>query len=231
MPEKDNVHKGHRQRMWKRYMEQGIDSFEEHELLEMMLYSAYSRRNTNDIAHELIRYFGGISGVLTADFDNLCDVPDVGPSAATQICFIRDMMSKYANTDYRGIILNTSDKTREFCHSLLKGMKVEVAHALFLDSTMALVHQCRLSRGNSTSVEFDLKSIAEKAIRNRCEYVVLIHNHPSGAVLPSSADIATTRRTATTLLNIGITLSDHVIVSENDAYSMRASGHLQDIWI
>ena len=47
MAEEKNIHSGHRQRMLKKYLEHGIDCFEEHEILEIFLYTAYSRRNTN----------------------------------------------------------------------------------------------------------------------------------------------------------------------------------------
>ena len=78
----ESIHKGHRQRMLKRYLEHGIDSFEDHELLEIFLFSAYTRRNTNDIAHRLIERFGSLEGVMHADYDALCEVDDVGPTAA-----------------------------------------------------------------------------------------------------------------------------------------------------
>ena len=95
MSEEAGIHKGHRQRMLKRYLEHGIDSFEDHELLEIFLFSAYSRRNTNDIAHRLIERFGSLEGVMHADYDALCEVDDVGPTAAGLICFLKDFSGTF----------------------------------------------------------------------------------------------------------------------------------------
>ena len=67
----ESIHKGHRQRMLKRYLEHGIDSFEDHELLEIFLFSVYTRRNTNDIAHRLIERFGSLEEVMHVDYDAL----------------------------------------------------------------------------------------------------------------------------------------------------------------
>ena len=59
MAEEKNIHSGHRQRMLKKYLEHGIDCFEDHEILEIFLFTAYSRRNTNDISHQPLRFTGG----------------------------------------------------------------------------------------------------------------------------------------------------------------------------
>lgn len=230
MAENENIHKGHRQRMWKKYIEHGIDCFEDHEVLEILLFSAYSRRNTNDIAHELIRRFGSLEGVINAEFNELCEVENVGRAAALSICFMNDFAKRFAREDHSGVILDTSDGLRKFCYNLLHDCEVEVAHALLLDSSMSLIKDCRISRGVATSVDFDLKALAEKAIKSGCSNVVLVHNHPKGTALASSTDVASTRRVASALMNIGINLIDHIIVSKEEACSMRTSGMLPDIW-
>ena len=112
----------------------------------------------------------------------------------------------------------------------MKADVTEQAHALFLDQTLNLIGESRISRGGAASVDFDLRTIVTKAIRTQCSNIVLAHSHPGGVLLPSSADIAATRRVAGSLKNIGINLIDHIIVNEEDSYSMRAAKMLPDIW-
>ena len=226
----ENIHKGHRQRMIKKYLEHGIDCFEEHEVLEVLLFSCYPRRNTNDIAHDLIRRFGSLNGVLNASYEDLCDVDNVGPSAASMIKFFKDFAMRHAHEDNSGVVLLTRMQAMEFCYKLLKDCTVEVAHVLLLDDSYTLISESRLSRGVTTSVEFDLKTIVTKALKNQSSKVILVHNHPNGVLLPSAADVAVTRRVANSLNAIGIELVDHVIVNEEFAYSMRHAGILPDIW-
>ena len=230
MPEKDNPHKGHRQRMLKKYTEHGIDCFEEHEILEILLFSAYTRRNTNDIAHDLIKRFGSLEGVLNAGYENLCDVENVGPNAAAMISFFRDFAVRHSTLDHSGVVLNNSTVLRSFCHDLLRGHTIEVAHALYLDSSYTLISESQVSRGVTNKVEFDMKQIVAKAIKNKCDHVVIVHNHPGGVLAASVADVAATRRTANALKELGIELVDHIIVNEESAYSMRAARLLPDIW-
>lgn len=230
MPEKDNPHKGHRQRMLKKFTEHGIGCFEEHEILEILLFSAYTRRNTNDIAHALIRRFGSLSGVLNASYEDLCEVENVGPNAAAMLLFFRDFALRQSVRDHSGVDLSDSEKLRQFCHSLLSGHRIEVAHALFLDDTYTLISEAQISSGVTNHVEFDLKKIVAKAIQNQCSHIVLVHNHPRGVTIASSADVAATRRMANAFRELGIELVDHIIVNEESAYSMRAARVMPDIW-
>lgn len=230
MAEKENIHKGHRQRMMKKFLEYGIGCFEEHEVLEILLYSCYTRRNTNDIAHELINTFGSLRGVLNADHSELCRVPNVGHNAAATICFLRQLSQMIADNDMRGTVLKNSEDMRQFCYKLLGGCNVEVAHALFLDEAYAFVDDVVISRGSHNMVGFDLKRIVSKAMELQCTKVILAHNHPQGISIASAADVASTRRVANALNNLGIDLLDHIILNEEGAYSMRTARLLQDIW-
>ncbi len=230
MPEKENPHKGHRQRMLKKYIDHGIDCFEEHEILEILLFSAYTRRNTNDIAHDLIKRFGSLNGVLNASMDDLCEVDNVGPNAAAMLSFFKDVALRQNVRDNSGVVLDSSEKLRQFCHTLLAGNRVEVAHALFLDDSFTLISESQISSGVTNRVEFDLKKIVAKALRNQSTHIVLVHNHPGGVTMASASDVAATRRTANALKELGIELVDHIIVNEESSYSMRAARMLPDIW-
>lgn len=230
MAEEKNIHSGHRQRMLKKYLEHGIDCFEEHEILEIFLYAAYSRRNTNDISHQLINRFGSLKGVLNAGYDELVQEKNVGATAAALISFMKDLARKYSGAEMIGIDLRTSESARRFCFELLKGSHVEEAHALFLDQSLNLIGESQISAGNRCAVEFDLRTIVTRAIKTQCSKIILTHSHPGGVLLPSSADVAATRRVASALMNLGIELVDHIIVNEEDSYSMRTAGMLPDFW-
>lgn len=226
----ENIHKGHRQRMLKKYLEHGIECFEDHEILEIFLYSAYTRRNTNDISHKLIHRFGSLEGVMNAGYEELMDVDDVGNTAAAMISFMKDFAKRCNRDELTGIKLDTSLAMRDFCFNLMRHSPVEEAHVLFLDQTLSLIGESKIANGGSDSVEFDLRFIVSKAIRTQCCNIVLAHCHPHGVLLASSADVSATRRVAQSLSGIGINLIDHIIVNEEDSFSMRTARLLPDIW-
>ena len=216
--------------MLKKYLEHGIGCFEDHEILEIFLFTAYSRRNTNDISHRLIDRFGSLEGVLKAGYEELQEVEDVGTTAAALISFMKDFAKRYGKEEFCGLKLDTSEAVREFCYKLLHSSSTEVAHVLFLDQTLSLIGESQISKGGADSVDFDLRLIVTRAIKTQCSNVILAHSHPGGILLPSSADVAATRRVAQSLNNLGINLIDHIIVNEEDSYSMRSAQMLPDIW-
>lgn len=230
MAEEKNIHSGHRQRMLKKYLEHGIDCFEDHEILEIFLFTAYSRRNTNDIRHQLINRFGSLEGVLNAGYDEIVEEKNVGVTAAALISFMKDFARKYNRTQLAGMKLSSSESVRKFCYDLLKDSTTEEAHVLFLDQNLNFVGESQISQGSPNSVDLDLHDIVIKSVRTSCTKIILTHSHPHGVLLPSSADIASTRRAASALNSIGIELIDHIIVNEEDSYSMRTAGMLPDIW-
>lgn len=82
---KENLHKNHRKRLRERYEREGADSLEVHELLELFLFDAIPRVNTNPIAHRLLDRFGDLDGVLNAPYEQLIQVKGIGDSAARYI--------------------------------------------------------------------------------------------------------------------------------------------------
>ena len=101
---------------------------------------------------------------------------------------------------------------------------------LFLDQNLNFVGESQISQGSPNSVDLDLHDIVIKSVRTSCTKIILTHSHPHGVLLPSSADISSTPRGASALIGIGIELIDHIIVNEEDSYSMRTAGMLPDIW-
>jgi len=230
MKEDNTDHSGHRRRMLKRYLEHGVGSFDDVELLEIFLFTAYSRRNTYDISKQLIETFGSLSGVLNADYNELIKVKNIGPTAAALISFVKDFSQKYKKQEMVGISLANSEILCKFCYELMKDCEREEAHVLFLDQKMCLVEETMLFTGSFDEVQIEMRSIVTRAVRNQCYNIVLSHCHPGGMPMPSNTDVSSTRRIAFALRNIGISLADHIIVSDKSSYSMRSAGMIPDFW-
>ena len=78
MPQNDVDHKHHRQRLKERFLQEGLDSFDPVNILELMLFYAIPQGDTNPTAHRLLDTFGSLSGVMNASVENLCQVKGVG---------------------------------------------------------------------------------------------------------------------------------------------------------
>ncbi len=92
----ESIHRDHRSRMKARFAAQGLDGLNDHEALELLLYFAVPRVDTNPIAHRLLDTFGSLHGVIDASPDALKQVQGIGENAATLIVLLREMMRRYA---------------------------------------------------------------------------------------------------------------------------------------
>ena len=66
-----NLHAGHRQRVKARYLSEGLDAFEDHQVLELLLFYAVPRKDTNELAHRMIKEFGSLAGLFEADVKDI----------------------------------------------------------------------------------------------------------------------------------------------------------------
>lgn len=235
-----NIHSGHRKRMMNRYIEEGLNVFREHEVLEMLLYLAYPQMNTNDKAHMLLKKFGNLDNVLNASIEELLlDVSDEGvgdkrkdssltPRAAAIISMIRDI-DKYAKSQaaklHKGtpVLSDVYDVGRFCCEHFGKG-PIETLYMIILDSTSKYKNAIRISEGNVRNTAVDLEKIIVHAIQNKACGVILCHNHPGGNMDISNADKAATDKVAASLATLGINLVDHIVCCEDKFESMRQRG-------
>lgn len=156
---KDNLHAGHRKRMRKRFHETGLAGFAEHEVLEMLLYYANSQKNTNPLAHQLIREFGSLKGVLDASYEELLEVEGVGEVAATMFKLLPQVFKLYSTTGERNLSLKRFDDRCAFFYEHLKvEKKQEVLLLACLDERLRLRHVYEVARGVPDHVNIDPRS-------------------------------------------------------------------------
>lgn len=226
-----NLHEGHRERMMQKLRRHGAESFQTHELLEMMLYSSCKRADTNPVAHRLIDKFGSLSGVFSAGEEELCEVEGVGTATAQMIIVLRaNIMRMLAESVQKGELLSGSGAVKEYCAGLFKFADTEQVRMLYLDGEYRFISQTIISTGTIEQVKPDMLRLIEQAAAKRSPIVILAHNHPKGSELPSNEDKILTRNLFNLLEKAGIYLADHIIIGMHGSLSMRENGMLPDIW-
>lgn len=219
------VHDGHRDRKRQQFLTSGPDPFADHELLEVLLYYAVPRKDTNPIAHELINRFGSLQAVFAAPAAELERVPGLGRNAAVLLKLVPELYRKaILSASANETVLNTTDRIGEFFRDLLAGQSKEVMYQLCLDAKGRRLNLYKVTDGDPSSVNLNVRKIVENAILSQASMVALAHNHPSGVAFPSHADIVATTMIQTALDSIGIRFADHIIVADGDFISMRQDG-------
>lgn len=219
------IHDGHREKMRQRFLKSGLESFADHEALELLLYYAIPRRDTNPIAHALMDRYGSLPAVLSAPVEDLKKVEGIGESAAILLKLVPQLQQKAQLTEVERV-LNSPEKAGEFLLHLFAGETHEVVYALCLDRKGKLIIHKRLGEGGISSAGLDIRKLMECAILSSASAVILSHNHPSGIALPSNDDFIATERAKEALRNIDVQLADHIIVADGDFVSLADSGYL-----
>lgn len=219
-----SLHEGHRQRMYEK-AEKGV--LAEHEWLEVLLFGAIPRRNTNDIAHALIKQFGSVDKVFFASVEELQKVPGVGANVAAQIRAIGHFFEKYREN--QELTFQAPFETNTFIpfvKAAYKELTVEVLDVYLLDGAGYVEKKRRFSGQSIANVQVVPEGISSFILSEGVSGVVLVHNHPFGSATPSVSDNLLTKN-CQVLCSINNRLfCDHLIYAPDGVYSYYLGGDL-----
>lgn len=227
MAEKESVHSGHRERMRRRLEVEGLDSFEPHQVLEVLLFHTIPKRDTNEIAHRLLEKFGTIDRVFDAELSSLMEVSGVGYNTAVFLRLMSEVARYYARERFNKCVhIENSEQMGEYMCSRIGMTAREVFAAAAFDARRNEIAFEIISEGFVSQTTVQLRRLAEFAILHNAELIVISHNHVSGDPIPSQADREATRKVCEGMGTIGVTVADHIIVSGEKYYSFSANGIL-----
>lgn len=224
----ESPHKGHRERLRAQFVEHGASSMLDHQLLELLLTFSIPRRDTNPAAHALLEAFGSLEALLAADPRDIAKVEGIGMTSAALIS-LAGAISRRAKVSRKTkrTVLNAPGNAAEFCIGLFADERYEKTVCISLDKNRAVLHTDVVAAGTLSENIIYPRLVAEFALRHGASSVIITHNHPSGRVEPSRADIEATNQICTALTGIGITLFDHIIVGGDKAFSMLRGSFIQ----
>ena len=223
-----SIHEGHRDRMRKQLKTSGMDSLSDVQVLEMLLYYAAPRGDTNPAAHALLKRFGTLDGVFSAPETELRKIDGVGEVAAQLLLLVpqvarRCLMSRSTQIQ----VLDTTSKCGQYLLPFFHGEREEVVYLLCLDAKCKALDCVLIHRGGVNVASIAARKVVKAALDSNATSVVLAHNHPSGLALPSQEDKQTTMVLKAALDAVGVVLVDHIIVADDDFVSMRDDGILE----
>lgn len=225
------VHSGHRERIKNKFLKYGLDKFDPHEVLELLLFYGIPLKDTNVTAHLLLKKFGSLSAVFDAPFHELIKIEGIGKNSATLIKIIPQICRIYQeNLDKDKKRIFSYDEAGNFLVKKFIGRKNEFIILMLLDSKNQVIYCDIASEGTATTANIYVKKIVRLAVQYNAVYAILSHNHPSGECIPSQQDLNSTVWIYEALKTVEVKLIDHIIVSDNDFLSIAKSGILPNIF-
>ncbi len=224
--DKINVHEGHRARMRQRFRETGFDGFTEHEILEMLLFYTCPRKDTNELAHLLINKFGNFAGVIEAEYDDLMTIKGITENTATLFKIIPKVLPIYYNSRSENIVFDTIEKTMRMFEPYFVGLTHEEFRLACFDNNLRMLSNILISSGTTTSSEVAMRKIVKEVLRTNAVSAVICHNHPRCDTVASAADREVTKNISFMLSQLNVSLTDHIIITEERTYSLRQYGYM-----
>ncbi len=223
----ENLHAGHRQRLKERYRVGGLASLEEHEQLELLLFYAIPRCDTNATAHRLLNVFGSIPAILDAPLEEIERVQGVGRGSGTFFRLLRDLYAGYEtrNQEPQPIIKKPVDAA-QILMNLYTDWHTEKVTILLMNHQNRLIHAGVLNANQSDWVNVDIRAIVQMSFNYEADKIILGHNHPSGDVRPSHADLQNNSTMEHNLARVGINMVDHIILYNREFYSLAEHGEM-----
>ncbi|MDE5897121.1 MAG: hypothetical protein K2H43_04845 [Clostridia bacterium] len=222
------MHEGHRKRILDR-LESNETSLQDHELLEILLFEAIPRRNTNGLAHALLAAFGTFHGVLHASIAQLCTVEGIGRATAS---YLRTLGLVYDRLD--GARLAFPDKFNlaafsDFLSRNYAALTEEVLDIFCLDKSERVRLNKRFASLRSDGVKVTTEEISGFLVKSRCYGIVVAHNHPRSSCRPSREDERFTAQISMLCSMHNIRFYDHLIVGKDGVYSYFSAGRMEKI--
>ena len=215
---------GHRQRLRERFM---LDNahLADYEFLELLLGYAIPRKDVKPVAKELLKRFSTLNGVMDASLDELVQVSEIGTTSAILIKIVRKMGTLYLGEKARERVqISCTEELINYCRSLFGGIKDEQFCVIYLTPQNRIIDMEMIAEGIVNQAVVYPRKVLEGALQKKASAIILVHNHPSGYLEPSSADIKLTRSIINAASVLNIAVHDHLIVGDSGAFSFREKG-------
>ena len=227
-----NNAKGHRERVRKKFLENGFNGLEDYEVLELLLFYVIPRKDTKAIAKELIKKFKTLANVLKEDTLELKTINGLGDVAITFLKMMGALPEKIYEDKLKNQKLIKDDKNKitdkevllSFLRNKIGYEDVEKFYVIYLSSSNEVIAFEESSSGTLDRSSIYPREIYKRVIMENAKSIIIAHNHPSGNTCPSKCDIDITNEIAKGLKNFGALLLEHIIITRDSYFSFLEEG-------
>lgn len=225
--EKQPDYLGHRQRLRTRFLLTGGKDMPDYEFLEFLLTMSIPRRDVKPLAKQLIKNFGNFAGVVNASDNELLAISGIKETTLALLKAIKEgaIRMQWQNLNASDTpLINNWDLMVDYCRMKMSHKQVEEFMVIYLNSKLYLIGEEIQQRGTLNQVAVHPREVIKSAMDKGAAAIILVHNHPSGIVKPSHADIEITKNIVQAGNVVDINVLDHLIISKDNVYSFVQNG-------
>lgn len=206
----------------------GFDTLSNTELLSMIINRGAGTTESLSQARQLMNIAdGSLSNLAKLSMDEMQVVQGIGDCKALAVLAAIELGKRRAlermptKPD-----LGSSLAIYNYMLPQMADLKVEQAHAIFMNQNFRLIKSVKLSQGGITETSVDIRILMREAVMSGATIMAFVHNHPSGNTQPSKADDVLTQQIAKACQIMRFFFMDHVIVTDGSFYSYHDKGRL-----
>ena len=211
-----------------KYAKNGAVALSDAELIAILLRTGNATESAVDLAKKLLAISGNsLNGLSDMSLRELSLIKGIGQAKAIALLTAFELGKR--------IRAEKVEESLQILHSrdVVNLMQDKIAYldheefwAIYLNQANRILHTCQISKGGINSTGVDTRIIMQKAVLNKATQIILCHNHPSGSVRPSRADIQLTEKLRHAAELMDIILIDHIIVHRELYYSFAEDGRI-----
>lgn len=207
-------------------MNQGVRSLSNTELLAILIRSGTRNTTALELARQILKMANdNLQNLGTLEMKELNSVKGMGEAKSVSLLAALELgrRRKQAEVPLQQAF-RSSKEVFDYMQPLLGDLKHEEFWVLYLNRSNRIMEIRKISQGGTAGTVIDVKIILKHAIEKLCSSLILCHNHPSGNLKPSEADIHITRKLKNAAEFMDIQLLDHLIVTTTGSYSFADEG-------
>ncbi|MCM1194310.1 MAG: DNA repair protein RadC [Corallococcus sp.] len=212
------VNDGHRNRLRERMINEGLSGFQDHEILELLLFQYLPRQDTNKLAHRLIERFGSFGNVLNASPEQLMSVQGVSKVTACNLAMLKEVWRRYKAEETNRITLDKLTSILQYSRALVAESYVERMVVVYVDGGTNFLFREEFDSSDAQTVVIDPKKIVFSAVRVNASGIILFHCHTQGNCKPSAQDVSFTERLIFSLAGLDVVVMEHIIFNARGEY-------------
>ena len=195
-------------------LQQGAQALTDAELLAIFLRTGVAGQSAVALAQSLLEHFGSLHALLNADQATFTRARGLGTAKYVQLQATLEMARRYFEQPLReGLIVSQPEQVARWLQHQFSDQSRECFMVLFLDTQHRLIHHDTLFFGTVNEAPVYPREVARRALEHNASALIVAHNHPSGSIQPSQADLAITRQLNQALNLLDIRLLDHFIIA------------------
>ena len=222
MTKPKNSNTGHRSRIRNKFLDHGLEVFQDYEVLELMLDFVARQKDMKPVAKDMIIQFGSLQGALDASDEELLAINGIGEAGLVMLRAFKEVSARYlSQASNKEILRENIDNLIESCRLKMGNLKDEEFHLLSMNSNFSLLKEDIIAKGTIDQAAVYPRKVLETALKNKAAFLICCHNHPDGNLEPSEQDKTLTRALQLALKPVDIEIYDHLIIAGQGYFSFR----------